>query len=43
MVLTIRVTFTPDLGVFTDSGKPPFAPVGVKVTRMVNTIAEGER
>lgn len=32
--------FTPDPGAFSMTGKPPFAPAGIKVTRMVNTLAE---
>lgn len=32
--------FTPDLGVFTEGGKPPFAPSGITVTRMVSTLAD---
>jgi hypothetical protein len=33
--------FIPDLGVFTEAGKPPFSPCGIKVTRMVSTIFAG--
>ena len=32
--------FIPDPGAFSGAGKPPFAPVGIKVTRMVSTLAE---
>lgn len=32
--------FIPDPGAFSAAGKPPFAPVGIKVTRMVSTLAE---
>ena len=38
---TPNVRFIPDLGVFSDGGKPPFAPSGIKVTRMVSTLADG--
>lgn len=37
---TPRRIFIPDPGVFSAAGKPPFAPVGIKVTRMVSTLAE---
>lgn len=33
--------FIPDLGVFSEGGKPPFAPSGITVTRMVSTLADG--
>lgn len=32
--------FIPDPGVFSDGGKPPFAPSGITVTRMVSTLAD---
>ena len=32
--------FIPDPGVFSESGKPPFAPSGIKVTRMVSTVSD---
>lgn len=35
--------FEPLPGGFGEVGRPPFAPVGVKVTRMISTVAEGGR
>ena len=37
---TPQLIFIADPGAFSAAGKPPFAPVGIKVTRMVSTLAE---